>query len=211
VEPFSAATAAASDLADIADRLGILQAVKRRLVSQPDPAAAKLNTALDEIHKIYLVLDGEITSYLSLWLDPSSDRFAEDRRTLQGLEGGALRARMGKAKTACSKIGNIYDRYLRGWFSRVASPDEAQVLEQLFQDLRHIDGEMLRAIDATAEWLERTAQETLDLVQAGKFEGAQQRVDVARREIRQARQDMSRSIQVLLDLQSGFVATSGAV
>jgi multidrug efflux pump subunit AcrA (membrane-fusion protein) len=210
-EPVSAATTAAANLAEIADRLGILQAVKQRLVSQPDPAAAKLDTVLDEIHKIYLVLDTEITSYLSLWLDPSSDRFVADRETLLGLEGGALSSRMRKAKTACSKIGNIYDRYLRGWFSRVTSRDEAQQLGQLFRELRDVDSQMIDAINKTATWLEQEAEQTLNLVQEGNFEGAQQRIDVARQEIRQARRDMSRAMQILLDLQSGFVTESGGM
>lgn len=43
----------AKDLLDVADKLGIIQAVKGKLVKQPDPAADKLVTALEELSKIH--------------------------------------------------------------------------------------------------------------------------------------------------------------
>ena len=39
-------------LVDTADGLGAIEAVKRKLVKQPDPAAAKLVTVLEELSKI---------------------------------------------------------------------------------------------------------------------------------------------------------------
>ena len=38
---------------NVADKLGIIQAVKNMLVKQPDPAANNLVTALEEISKIH--------------------------------------------------------------------------------------------------------------------------------------------------------------
>lgn len=43
----------ADKLVDTADRLGVIDAVKTKLVKQPDPAAAKLVTVLEELSKIY--------------------------------------------------------------------------------------------------------------------------------------------------------------
>lgn len=80
-----------------------------------------------------------------------------------------------------------------------------------FRDLRDVGGQIPDAIDKAAPWLEQTAEQTLDLAQARKFEEAQQRIDVARQEIRQARRGISRAMQILLDLQSGFHAMAGAV
>lgn len=43
----SMAISGAKDLVDVADKLGILQAVKGKLVRQPDPAAEKLITTFE--------------------------------------------------------------------------------------------------------------------------------------------------------------------
>jgi hypothetical protein len=39
-------------LLDTASKLGAIEAVKRKLVNQPDPAAAQLVTVLEELSKI---------------------------------------------------------------------------------------------------------------------------------------------------------------
>lgn len=101
------------DLVDVADKLGVIQAVKQKLVAQPDPALDKLVTALEEVSKIYDVLQSEVKSILSLYFDPSATpdaakSRAQERATLVSLEGGELAARMRKAKGHSSKIQNIY-------------------------------------------------------------------------------------------------------
>lgn len=207
MEPISAAKAAA-DLTDVADRLGILQAVKRRLISQPDPAAEKLETVLDEIQKIYNALEGEILRYLGLLLDKESDRYQQDLETLRELESGTLTVRMRKAKTACYKIDSVYDRYLRGWFSRVIAPGETELLRNLFRDLGDIDGQAILAIDEVANWLVGKAKATLTLVDADQLEEAQRLLSTARQEIHPTRQSMNRAVGTLLDLQADFVKAS---
>jgi hypothetical protein len=211
-EPISAiALRATKDLADVADQLGIIQAVKRRLVSTPDPAATKLSLVLDEMLQVYCVLDGEITGYLALWLDPASNRFSEDRKRLVGLEGGALTAQLRTAKAACSKIWNIYERYLSGWFNKVTSPTEAKLLDSMFRQLSNMDSEMIAAIDAVAAWLERSAKIAMDLVTNKELEQAQRHIELARLEIHPVRRELSRAVQMLFELQSSFLEVSRAV
>jgi hypothetical protein len=96
------------DLIDVADKLGVIQAVRRKLVSQPDPALDKLVTALEEVSKIYDVHQSEVKGLLSLYFDPSqtpeaAKSRAEERATLMALEGGELAARMRRAKGSCRR------------------------------------------------------------------------------------------------------------
>lgn len=93
-------------LVDTADRLGAIDAVKRKLVKQPDPAAAKLVTVLEELSKIYGAMEDELTTYLALDFDHSDvKQLARERAALARLEGGAIRARMEEARGRCSRSG----------------------------------------------------------------------------------------------------------
>lgn len=61
-------------LLDIADKTGALEKVKSKLIMQPDPAAEKLDTVLDEILKVYASIQLELPQYLSLWFDPGASK-----------------------------------------------------------------------------------------------------------------------------------------
>jgi hypothetical protein len=93
-------------LIDTADRLGAIDAVRRKLVKQPDPAAAQLVTVLEELSKIYGAVEDELTTYLSLSFDDSdSKQLARERAALARLEGGAIRARMEEARGHAQRSG----------------------------------------------------------------------------------------------------------
>ncbi len=68
-------------LLDIVGKLGILGAVKDKLLHHPDPASDKLVQVLSEIKKTYLALDTAITKYLSLSFDDPNDLY-EERKAL---------------------------------------------------------------------------------------------------------------------------------
>ena len=104
------ATLPVKDLVEVSDKLGLIHAVKSKLVRQPDPAADHLLAVLEEILKIYLAFEAELARYLSLTLEPAE--IAEERKTLVELEGGQVSARMAGARGHCGKIYNIYRRYL---------------------------------------------------------------------------------------------------
>lgn len=198
------------DILDIADRLGIIQALKTKLLRQPDPAADKLVAVLGELSKIYLACDAELLRYLSLSFDPAGD-IAAERTTLLTLEGGQLLLRTSEARGHCHKIWNIYQRYLQRWFHDVLAPDEASTMKKLFERLSYGDSQMELAIQELTNWLTREAQNTLDLVDAGKLDEANQHIKAARKEVQATREAIRKAMSELVQLQGDFIAASGTV
>jgi len=198
------------NLLDIADKFGIFQSVKDKLLRQPDPAADKLVAVLGELSKVYGACDAELLRFLSLAFDPAGG-IAEERATLLTLEGGQLWTRTSEARGHCHKIWNIYQRYLHRWFYQVLNPSEASSMEDLFKRLTYADSQMESAIRELTNWLTAKAGETLNLVDAGKHEEANQQVRAARKEILPTRQAISRTMSDLLQLQAEFIAASGTV
>jgi len=197
-----------STLLDIADKLGLIDSVKKKLVRNPDAAADKLATVLDELSKIYSTLESELVRFLSLHFDPAG-QLAAERQVLLTLESGQLTVRMGEARGHCHKIWNTYQNHLDRWFHRVLSAQEAADMKQLFEALSYGDSQMDLAIHQLAAWLGAAASETLDLVDDGKPAEAQQRVRAARRQVLPARQAITQTLARLVLLQADFVAASG--
>ena len=206
-EPFIA------PVVDVATRLGALASIKAKLMRQPDPAADKLVEVLDEVSKIYLALEAELTRYLSLGFD--ADQSAKERRQeeaeLAALVGGQVVARMRAAKGHCSKIVNIYNRFLNPWFGKALSKNEQDDMQQLFRSLDEFDGQMVRAIDALADRLESHAQETLDFVDDGFLDQANEKIKAFRKEVQPDRKKIAQAMASLRDLEGDFIAMSGAV
>jgi hypothetical protein len=197
-------------LVDLADQLGIIQAVKTKLLRQPDAAADSLVVVLGELSKIYGACDAELLRYLSLSFDPAGG-MAGERAVLLTLEGGQLLTRTGEARGHCHKIWNIYQRDLQRWFNDVLAPDEASSMEQLFRRLSYADSQMESAIRDLTTWLTDQAQGTLDLVDAGKHDEANQRVRAARKEVLPTRQAISKAMNGLLQMQAEFIQMSKTV
>ena len=199
-------------LFDTADRLGAIEAVKRKLVKQPDPAAAKLVTVLEELSKVYGVLDEELTSYLALFFDDSDlKQLAREQAALARLSGGAIRARMGEARARCAKIWNIYQRYLTPWFDRVLNRAESEQLGSLFRELSEIDSHIVDAIDDVANWLTAEALATSDLVAQNDLMAANERIAAGIREVRPLRERISEAMLQIRKLEAEFIEASGAV
>jgi hypothetical protein len=195
---------------DLADKLGVIETLKTKLLRQPDPAADKLVAVLGELSKIYLACDAELLRYLSLSFDPQDD-MAEERRTLLTLEGGQLLLRTSEARGHCHKISNIYQRYLQRWFHDVLAPAEAATMKELFERLSYGDSQMELAIHELSDWLTREAQTTLDLVDAGKLDEANHRIKAARKAVQGTREAIRKAMSQLLELQADFIAASGTV
>jgi hypothetical protein len=170
----------AKDIIDIADQVGIIKVLKAKLVRQPDPALDQLTTVLDElttvldeISKIFGIMNTEITNYLALWFDPSDPRsLQEGNSTLISIEGGSVKVEMSKTRGRCSKITNIYNKFLNPWFKRILNPDEQKMMLQLFRQLDEFDGIMVRTIEELSDWLTVKARETLDLLDKGRYQEA---------------------------------------
>jgi hypothetical protein len=195
---------------DLADKLGVIETLKTKLLRQPDPAADKLVAVLGELSKIYLACDAELLRYLSLSFDPQGD-MAEERGTLMSLEGGQLLLRTSEARGHCHKISNIYQRYLQRWFHDVLAPAEAATMKELFERLSYGDSQMELAIHELSDWLTREAQTTLDLVDAGKLDEANHRIKAARKAVQGTREAIRKAMSQLLELQADFIAASGTV
>jgi len=203
----------ATELVDVSEKLGLIQAVKFKLISQPDLASSKLIAVLEEVSKIYGALEQELTRYLSLTLDPTLEpkERAREREALLSLESGMITARMREARGHCGKIYHIYDRYLSPWFQRVLNPDEVSKMQTLFRELSDIDSYMVDAINEVSRWLAAEASATLDLVEQGEDAAAQKRVAEARRQVQFARRQMSKAMFNINDIKGDFIEQSGAI
>jgi hypothetical protein len=204
---------AVDTLVDVVDKFGVLQAIKSKLVRQPDPAAEKLAVVLEEVSKVYGALDSELSKFLSISFDESGSPEENDpeRGLLTELEGAGIQARVGRARGHCKKIGNIYQKYLLPWFDRVLPPPDREQMQDLFLSLDEFDGQMMMAIGEVAGWLADEAKVTLDLADAGNYVGANDRVRKARGEILPKRRAISAAMSRLYDLQADFVEASGVV
>jgi hypothetical protein len=211
-------TAALNPLINLADKLGLLQAVRGKLTRQPHPAAQELATVIEEIAKVFEAILSELSKYLSItfYQEQPPDQRELQRKALVELENSAIIARIGNARGSCEKIINIYDTFLRPWFSAELSPAETDMMYSLFQDLDRFDGIMLDAIDGFAKWLSQQATETLDLIDKSdidhaKDQEARQRILRTRQDVAEPRNQMLKAIQTLYALQAEFIAVSRAV
>jgi len=120
-------------LVDLADKLGVIEVVKDKLIQQRDPAIEKFIIALDEITKLYSATESELSRYLSVWLETNSDN-QEERALLLLLESGPLLLRWASARGHCHKLNNIYNAHLNKWFARLLQPDELDQIQDLFSE-----------------------------------------------------------------------------
>jgi hypothetical protein len=198
-------------LLDTIERLRELKTVKTQLVKQVDPAAAQLVTVLEEISKIYGVIEDELTTYFSLFFDDSDPKqLAWEWAALARLEAGEIRARMSAARYRCAKIWNIYVRYLRPWFERVLNPDESQRLRGLFRELSEVDSHMMEAIEEISAWLTKEARATAELVEDNNYADANAHIASARRQVQPMRKRICDTMFQIRGLESEFIEISGS-
>jgi hypothetical protein len=200
------------NLIDIVKEFGVIEHVKQKLISQPDPASEHLISILDEISKIYRAFNSEITDYLKIRFDINERR---QNIIFEGhlidLEGGGVWPRVDEARGHCEKIINVYKKFLKGWFSRVLDKDKAKMLEDIFMKLHDFDSGMLNGLEKFSKWLVERAQNVLKLIDEDKFQEVNTLIKQDRVAIRDDRQALSRAIQQLYKLQSEFIIISGAV
>lgn len=203
---------AAQKLAEISKSLGLIDALKQKLVRRPDGAADALAAVMEELQKSLLTFDAEVTNFLAVSLEPGADLRA-DVATLASLEGAALKARLQTAHTRCAKIGAIYDRYLSPWFQRVTGLNgtDRGRLEQLFLRLRGIDGDLIAMLDPAAQWLADRAKATLDAYDAGDVDAARKIVAAARGEILPTRRALADALVQMRGLEAHFIEAAAIV
>ena len=147
-------------LNQVEDLATLLKASMAQLGSIPEPDALdSLSVVLDEIAKLYLLIDTEVTRYLSLSFDDPQQMFP-DRAVLLSLDGGQIKARAAEARGHCEKIFRIYSNRLRPWFQARLSSNAMDRVEQAFGGLAISDAGMWYSIDELAKWLSQKASQT---------------------------------------------------
>jgi hypothetical protein len=164
----------------VEDLAAVLKASMAQLASNPEPDALDaMAVVLDEISKLYQLMDTELTRYLSLSFD-DQQQMPRDRAVLLSLDGGQISARAKEARGHCEKISRIYSNRLRPWFQARLAPDAIGRVEHAFGILAASDADMSYAIHLLAQWLSQKASQTLNLVDAGDITGARRMVKDAR-------------------------------
>jgi hypothetical protein len=196
----------ADKIARLAKDLGLIETLKQKLMKQPDAAADHLAAVLEELQKSLVAFEHEVTNYLAIALDPGPDLRA-DLTVLYSLEGDALRMRVQAAHTRCAKVGAIYRRYLDPWFQRVSglNSTERGQLRNLFENLSHIDNELIDMLSPATTWLADVARQTLDAYESGNVELAKKTITTARREILPTRRALVDALDRMRSLERDFI------
>jgi hypothetical protein len=185
----------------VQDLVALLQAAQGRLTRDAPPEALdSLAVVLDEISKLYQLMDAELTRYLSLSLAP--EHSADERAVLLSLDGGQITARASEARGHCHKIAAIYSHDLQSWFASKLQPAEMSQVDQTFGVLGKSDADMTYVIHLLSQWLSDKATKTLDLVDAGDLAGAKAFVKSARLDALPMRQKLARTISTMRDMQA---------
>jgi len=188
------------------DALGVLGKLLAKLKAKPDLAAQKLAQALEEIAKTYQMLEGAISSYLSLGIDQGV--LEKNSKALLDIEGGALSTAVERGRGHCHVIGNIYHQYLDRWFRRILKHEEHESIRRVFERLANADDDVFRHLAKAASELESEAHEVLNLVIRGNVSGARHRVLRARDELTPLRLRISKTMQKLYRLKGQFIEIS---
>jgi hypothetical protein len=186
----------------VVDLAAVLKASLAQLTSNPEPDALDaMGIVLDEISKLYQLIDTELTRYLSLSFD-DPQQMVRDRAALLSLDGGQINARAMEARGHCEKISRIYSSRLRQWFQARLAPDTFGQVEHAFGILASSDADMSYAIHLLAEWLSEKASQTLNLVDAGDITNARRMVKDARLDCQGMRQKLASTISTMRDIQA---------
>lgn len=185
----------------VQDLVALLQAAQGRLTRDASPEALdSLAVVLDEISKLYQLMDSELTRYLSLSLAP--EHSADERAVLLSLDGGQITTRASEARGHCHKIATIYSHDLRSWFGSRLPPAEMSQVDHAFGVLGSSDTDMTYVIHQLSQWLSDKATTTLDRLDAGDLAGAKALVKNARLDALPMRQKLARTISSMRDMQA---------
>jgi hypothetical protein len=188
----------------IQDLTAVLRASIAQLGIAPEPDALdNLGAVLDEISKLYQLIDTEFTKYLALSFD-DPQQVSRDRAVLLSLDGGQIKARASEARGHCEKFTRIYHNQLRDWFKDRLRLDAGAMarVDRAFDVLGSSDLDMVFVIGQLAQWLSDKATRTLNLVDAGDLAGARRLVRDGRLDSHAMRQKLARTISAMRDIQA---------
>ena len=200
---------ATKDGVELLDKIGALERLSLKLVSNPDKAISKLNVALGELTMGYTAFHNEILALSTLSFE--QEDLKDVRARLVRLKDGRLMADLAPLKGSCVRIISIYKRYLTGWFNDVLTKREAQRLELVFIQLSSMDGRFLRGAEALSALAQQHATELLGLLQEKRYSDAALVTAKFERTLAPVRQKLSRNLAMLWVLQERFTKASRAV
>ena len=198
------------DAVDIADKLGILEAIKTRLIQRPDAAAVKLAAILQELAHVFELCDKEVSRFLSLSFEEAT-AMDETKRILIEFEVAALSARMHSVRAAVSRLDNIYDRYLHTWFDRLMDDEETGLVHDLFYRMGSDEADTLDLLSELTQLLSSESSALLDMLDSRRIPEAKARLAILREQLLPGRKAISRLMAGLFALEAEFIQRSGAV
>ena len=188
---------------DVLEKLGFLEKLSLKLVSNPDKAARHLNVALTELETGYKALHDEMVLLGNLSFGP--EQLRESRQILIRMKDGRVVDEVLSVKGSCSRIWNIYTRFLKGWFSRVLNADEAQELESLFFALGCMDGGFIQAVEDLSTKAQEFAKTALDHLDKKRMSAVESLTTDLERELAPIRKHLTDSMKRLWDLEDQFI------
>jgi len=189
----------------VTDLPSVLKSALTRISQGAEPEMLdSIAVVLDEISKLYQVIDTELTRYLSLTFD-SPEQVKFDRAILVSLDGGLIDARAHEARGHCEKIGRLYFDRMRPWMKSKLTPEELDKCDKAFRILASSDWDMSCLIRELAHWLSQKASMTLDLLDGGDLLGANRLVKDARLDCHGLRQKLASTILDMRDIQADLI------
>jgi hypothetical protein len=209
-EPLTTASIGAlSQGITVLEKVGLLEKIKNKLVSNPDAAAAKLAGVLNEIGKTYEVVDDAVVQFASMSFEDEV-ACASSLALLHMIRGGRLTRRMMDAKAHCSNVGAIYHRYLTGWFSDALNPQEQTDQQNLFLELQNADDHWVQMLSKVAKELEKVSKTMISYLKSGRIHDAERLREDVLKQLMDSQNRLSNGIVKLQSLKIAFFNISGA-
>jgi hypothetical protein len=212
VEPVTASfgtlAAGAKDAAELLDKIGLLDALKNKLVGAPEEASQKLSVALSEVSVSYDLLYRNLLRLAHLSF--TKEERGDSERFLFELSTGVLGGAIAKARGHCGVIDNIRKKHLDGLFDRLFRPTRAQELKDLFEDLSNFDNQLMRTLDALDGEGRTAATNILAAVRNNDLKQAKALAKRANRELEAPLTKLADGMATLWRVQANIKVTSGA-
>lgn len=195
---------------NVIDKLDILERVRNKLINNPDSAGRYLNIAMSQLIKSFQVIDDVLLKVVCLSFETNEDRKAAEK-ALRELQGNRIRFRIEESRGHCTIIDNIYNRHLRGWFSRVLDKDESEQMEQLFIDMRRFDIKVLSLMNELTIEIPSLADKLISFLKENKTNEATCIIQSIADNWSKPRQRLSECMAKLWSLQTDFLQLTGGI
>jgi hypothetical protein len=207
---FGTAVESLSKGIDLLKETGVLEKVKNKLVSNPDAAASKLALVLSALGGTYQIVDDTLVQFAAMSFEDHAAR-RDALELLNKARGGRLKAAMMEARAHCHKIWYIYERYLKGWFSKVLHKQEQEDIEDLFIKLSRSDESWVDMLANIATNLQRASDEMISALEYDDVARAVALQLSLKQGFRTQQSRLSEGLVEFQKLKQGFTALTGGI